>query len=321
MSFMYPYVLALLLLIPFLWMFVKKDRDDLKNYFTSELYKKMVAKNSGLNKRSRKIILLISLAFVIIALARPNIDNGAIKIKRRVANLVVAFDISRSMFANDVYPNRFELAKRKFSSLLDSLKNSQVGVIAFSSKAFLVSPLSDDYLSLKYLVNHIGFDFVSLRGTNFMAPLEITDNLLKNSNQKALLIFTDGGDQIDFKKEIAYAKTHNIKVFIYAIGTKKGGIMKIGNSVVRDRDGNIVITRLNPIIESLAKDSGGVYEEFSFSQNDMRELANVIEKRVNSSKVKESVIRDRIELFEIPLAIAMTLFLVSFSSLPKRDKK
>lgn len=320
MKFMYPYVLLLLFILPIIWIFIKDEKDDLRRYFSDELYKKMVVKGGGLSKRVRKILYLLSLAFVILALSRPYLDNGEIKVKKRVSNLIVAFDISRSMLANDVYPNRFELAKRKFSYLLDFLKDVRVGVVAFSSRAFLVAPLSEDYDSLKYLVNHMRLDFISLKGTNFMAPLEVANSILKNSSQKALLIFTDGGDQSNFSKEIAYAKTHNIKVFIYAIGTQKGGIMETKNGVVRDKDGNVAVVRLNPLVKKLSDATGGFYMKFSFSKDDMKSLANIIKSKL-SSKSKDEVVKKRLELFEVPLIAAIILFLATFSSLPRRGNK
>jgi Ca-activated chloride channel family protein len=317
MQFLYPYVLFLLLLIPVLWIFLGKSKDALKNYFTPELYEKMVAKGGGMSRRSRQALLLASLALGIVALARPVIDNGEIKVKSETTDLVVAFDISRSMFADDVYPNRFSLSQRKFFDLLESLKDTRIAVIGFSSRAFLVAPLTSDYASLRYLVKNMGLDYISLKGTDMMAPLEVTKNLLKNRTKKALLIFTDGGDKKDFSKEIDFAKREGIKVFIYAVGTDKGGVMKVGRDVVRDENGDVVITHLNRAVKSLAESSGGVYKEFSFKSGDMMELATIIKKSLSSSKVKEDVIRDRKELFKIPLMLAIVLFLMSFSSLPK----
>ena len=317
MQFIYPYTLFLLLLIPLLWVVLGKSKDALKNHFTPELFEKMVVKGGGVSRRSRQALLLVSLALGIVALARPVIDNGEIKVKSETTDLVVAFDISRSMFADDVYPNRFSLSQRKFFDLLKSLKETRIAVIGFSSRAFLVAPLTSDYASLRYLVEHMGLDFISLKGTDMMAPLQVTKNLLKNSTKKALLIFTDGGDKNDFSLELDFAKKEGIKVFIYAVGTKKGGVMRVGKDVVRDENGDVVITHLNLAVKSLAESSGGVYKEFSFKSGDMIELAKMIKKSLQSSKVKENVIRDRVELFQIPLMFAIALFLASFSSLPK----
>jgi Ca-activated chloride channel family protein len=317
MDFMYPYLLiSIILLIP-LWLMTERSGSDLRRRFTPELYKKMVARGGGMSRRSRRAILLTAVALGIVALARPVIEKGEIKIRESTIDLVVAFDISRSMFANDVFPNRFELAKRKFSDLLDHMKNARIGVIGFSSRAFLVAPLTRDYASLKYLVTHMGFDYVTLKGTDMMAPLEVTENLLKEKKSKALLIFTDGGDKRDFSKEIAYAKKHGITIFVYAIGTEKGGIMKFDNDVVRDDKGNVVITRLNPAVEKLATETGGVYMPFSFSSSDMARLAEAIHDRLEPTETKEQVIKEQEELFYYPLMLAIFLFILANASLPR----
>ncbi len=321
MSFVHPEWFAALLLLPIVWFAARKSGDSLRSRFTPELYKKMIVPGGGLDPRTRRALLLLASALVITALARPVIEKGEIRLKQKTVDLMVAFDISRSMFADDVYPNRFELARRKFFELLDHLKNTRVGVMGFSSRAFLIAPLTDDYDSLRYLVKHMRLDYVSLRGTDMMAPLEVTDRLMKDRKRKALLIFTDGGDEKDFSKAIAFAKTHGIKVFVYAVGTQKGGVMKDRNGgVVRDKDGHIVVVKLNPAIRKLAEATGGVYMHYSLGSGDMKRLAGEIRRRLVPSDTKERTIRQREELFIYPLALAIALFLAAMSSLPRKDR-
>lgn len=318
MSFLYPWVLALSILLPLLWFAARRQGVDLKRRFAPELYAKMVTPGSGLSRRTRRALLLLSMALGLVALARPVVDKGVIHVKERSADLMVAFDISRSMFADDIYPNRFEFAKRKFFELLDHFREVRVGVVGFSSRAFLIAPLTKDYASLKYLVKHMNLDYVSLRGTDMMAPLEVTDNLLKEKKQKALLLFTDGGDAESFEKEIAFAKSRGIKVFVYAVATPKGGVMKTDRGVVRDEKGEVVVTRLNPAVAKLAEATGGVYMTYSLGSEDMKRLAKEIERRLKPAETKEETIHDRRELFYYPLAAALLLFLASFSSLPRK---
>jgi len=318
MELLYPSVLLLIPLLLPLWFLTDRKEGDLRRRFTPELYRKMVARGGGLSRRSRRALLLGAMALGIVALSRPVIEKGEITVKESTIDLVVAFDISRSMFADDVFPNRFELAKRKFFDLLDHMKNARIGVIGFSSRAFLIAPLTRDYASLRYLVKHLGLDYVSLRGTDMMAPLEVTADLLKEKKRKALLLFTDGGDMKDFSKAADFAKRQGITVFVYAIGTEKGGVMKLENGVVRDDRGNVVVTRLNPAVSKLAEATGGLYMPFSFRSDDMARLARVIESTLEPSDVKERSIKEREELFYYPLAAAMLLFWLSLISLPER---
>jgi Ca-activated chloride channel family protein len=310
-----------LLVIPFMLIFLKgKNGANLEEYFNKELFKKLVVGGSLLNKKLRYYLLLLSIAFAIIALARPYINKGEIKVSKEYVNLVVAFDISKSMQAQDIYPNRLEFAKQKFYELLESFKNARIGVIGFSSRAFLISPLTSDYSTLKYLVKNMNLDYVSLLGTDILEPLKITQELLKDSKHKALIIFSDGGDQESFAKEIEYAKEHNIKVFVYAVATKKGSVIKSGNQVVKDKNGDIVITKLNSHIEELALQSGGAYMPYSLKKGDIKYLVEDLKSKFKATTKEQRSIKDTKELFYYPLMVAILLLFVGLFSLPRRVK-
>ena len=312
--------LALLIIPALLVALLKNDTLALAKYFAPNMLKKMQKRGSGLSKRARVIALVASLSFLIVALARPVVDNGEIKVKSEFIDAVVAFDISKSMQAQDIYPNRLEFAKQKFYELLESFKNARIGVIGFSSRAFLISPLTSDYSTLKYLVKNMNLDYVSLLGTDILEPLKITQELLKDSKHKALIIFSDGGDQESFAKEIEYAKEHNIKVFVYAVATKKGSVIKSGNQVVKDKNGDIVITKLNSHIEELALQSGGAYMPYSLKKGDIKYLVEDLKSKFKATTKEQRSIKDTKELFYYPLMVAILLLFVGLFSLPRRVK-
>lgn len=314
------FLYLLLFLFPLVY-FLKKDATSYERFFSKEILEKLEFGKSGFSKRVRDILLIASSFFIIIALSRPIIDNGEIKVKSSFIDVVVGMDISNSMFANDIYPNRFEFAKRKFEELLGYLKNARVGILGFSQRAFLVAPLSEDYNSLEFLVKNMDASNTSLKGTSFMSALEAANDLYKEKNKKAFLIFTDGGDKKDFSKEIAYAKEHNIAVFVYAIGTKKGGVIKTERGVLKDKRGNIVVVKLNDAIKELALKTGGAYMENSLSSKDMKILADSIREKFKAKVTKESSIRDKKELFYFPLILAIILFFMASFSLPTRSRK
>jgi Ca-activated chloride channel family protein len=236
--------------------------------------------------------------------------------------MVVGFDISNSMFVDDIYPNRFEFAKQKFSTLLKELKDARVAIIGFSSRAFLIAPMTNDYNSLRYLTSNMSLDYVSLKGTSLLSALKSANMLYgeKYKGKKALLLFTDGGDKSDFSKEIEYAKTHNISVFVYATATKKGGVIKTKNGILKDKNGNIVISKLNSAIKELALKSGGAYMEYSLSKSDMKRLSKAIKKRFRAKKDKDLVIKENKELFVYPLFVSVIFLFVSLFSLPQRKR-
>jgi Ca-activated chloride channel homolog len=304
------FLYLLLLLLPLIYL-VKQKKEFVLGQFSAEVFKRIEFKSNRFTKKTRAGILIFSFILIISALARPAIDNGEIKVKSSFVDILVAVDISKSMMADDIYPNRFEFAKNKLFSFLDDLKNIRVGLVGFSSQTFLISPLTEDFNSLKFLVKNLKFEYLNLKGTNIKSVLEVTNDLLKDEKDKILLIFTDGGNEDKYDNEIAYAKTHNINVYIYNIGTLKGGIIK-------DDKGNAILIKLNENIKKLALDSNGAYMEQSLNQNDIKQLSELINNNYKANAEKEEVIKDDKELFYYPLILAIILFFMGIFSLPRR---
>ena len=307
----------LLLLLP-LGYLLKSRGDELSGVFSKEVLQKIKLKNSALSKKWRNVFMLLAIALSIVALARPQIDNGEIKVKSSFINVVTAIDMSKSMFANDVYPNRFEFAKKKFFDSLDYFKNTKIALMGFSTQTFLISPLTQDFSSLKFLGKNLNLDYLNLQGTDILTVLKSSNELFGEEQKKILLMFTDGSDQKEFSKEIAYAKEHNIVLFIYNIGTKKGGVIKDKNGILKDKKGDIVVVKRTDKIKELAMQTGGAYMNYSLAKGDIKLLADTIQNSFKAKEEQNSTIKDRRELFYYPLALAMLFYLMSLFSIPKR---
>ncbi len=311
------YLTLLILALPMLY-FALKNKNSLLSIFSKDTIKKVKASSGGLSQRVRAILLVITYILLIFAIARPQIDNGDIKVNTQSRSLITAIDISKSMLVDDVYPNRFEFAKAKFMELLDKLKSTKVALIGFSTRAFLVSPLTSDINSLKFLAKNLRMRNLNLKGTSILEALKSANNLMKDSKQKAVLIMSDGGDKKDFTQEIEYAKRHNIKVFVYAIGSNKGGVLKENGELVKDKNGNIVVLKRNDAISKLATNTGGVYMIYTLGNQDMAKLAKLLEEKLKIDSTANITIHNREELFYYPLILAtITLFMALFS-LPRR---
>lgn len=304
------FLYLLFLLIPLIYL-IKQKKEFVLGQFSQEVFKRIEFKNNRFSKKTRNILLIFSSIFIIFALARPIVNNGEIKVKSNFVNMLVAMDISKSMMANDIYPNRFEFEKNKLFTFLDELKNIRVGLVGFSSQTFLISPLTEDFNSLRFLVKNLRFDYLNLKGTNIKSVLEVTNDLLKDEQNKILLIFTDGGNEDNYDEEITYAKTHNITIYIYNIGTQNGGIIK-------DDNDNVVLVKLNENIKKLALNSNGAYLQQSLNQNDIKQLSQIINNNYKAKEEQESVIKNEKELFIYPLVIAIVLFVMGIFSLPRR---
>lgn len=316
--------------IEFLWMlvlvipsifFIKTKQQTVEKIFKKDIFKKIQFKNGVMNRATRSFFLIASFVFMVIAFARPVIDNGKIEVKSSFINMVVAIDMSKSMFANDLYPNRFEFAKKKFVGMLKYLKNTKVSLIGFTSQTFLISPLTQDFNSLKFLTSNLNIDNVSLKGTDILNTLKTANDLMSHQDKKILFLFTDGSDKKDFTQELKYAKENHITIYIYGVGTDKGGVIDTPNGAMKDKNGNIVVVKLNENIKNLALQSGGAYMKQTLKKDDLELLANTIKSHFKAKDDGVSTIKDKRELFVIPLSIALLLLFISLFSLPTSRSK
>jgi Ca-activated chloride channel family protein len=283
------------------------------------MLKKMIIGNNI--QHQNIFFLILSFIFLVLSLARPVIENKPIKISTKSLSIICAFDISKSMTTKDIFPNRLVFAKKKFTRLLEILDNEKVGVIGFTSRAFLISPTTNDYSTLNYLVEHINQSTVSIQGSDLLVALESTNNLLKKQTTKIMLVFTDGTDKDNFQKEIKYANEKNIKVFVYAVATKQGSTIpqnEYSDDIVKDNNGNIVLSSLNNSIKKLAIETKGSFLKFSTS-DDLQKLVDDIRVKFNTdNKINDKqIINTDIELFYIPLIFAFIFFIIAVSTFRK----
>lgn len=320
MSFEYPFIL---LLLPFgvglFWMIKKFSFDEKK--FSKRVLSRIAP--DGVKKLSNKkeFFLVLSILFAIISLSKPYIKGKEILINTKSYEVVVGFDISNSMKCDDIYPSRLEFAKQKFYRFLEELKNEKVAILGFSSRAFLIAPPTDDYDSLKFLVKNMQTDYISLKGTNIEEFLKSANELFSSKNsKKAVVIFSDGGDKKSYHDEVEFAQKNGIKVFVYATATKKGGVIKTKEGVLKDKKGDIVIVKLNPAIKTLAIKSGGAYQRYSLAKDDIKSLVQAMQENFSSeTKLSQKKIKNNLELFYYFVLLSiLTLFFALFS-LPKRS--
>ena len=319
MKFLHPEFFYYML-PPFLLFFalIITQKEAVGSYFSDEVMQKLRVAAKGLTLKARNALFALAGFFMIAALAEPVIVDGKIDVEQKSADILIGLDISNSMLANDVYPSRLELAKKKAVEFIRLLKQDRVGVIAFAKGSYLVSPLSFDKEAVAFLLQNLDTTSITEQGTDFMTLLETVKKSSKHSKRKYLLLFTDGGDKSDFSKEIEYAKDNGITVFVLGVGTKRGAPIKMDGGTFMKYHGKIVITKLNEHIADLAVGTGGVFIKVINSDKDIQrmyeEMSHVIEKKTLRTKSIEK----HIPLFYIPLGAAMLLVLIALSSMTKR---
>ena len=291
------------------------------SYFSKNALEKLSVSNQYFSNKARNITLFLSLIFMIIALARPVTNEKINDVKSELNAVVIAIDVSKSMNAIDIYPNRLEFAKTKLLNIIETSKSEAIGVILFAKSAFLLSAVTQDFTSLKLLINNLNTGINFDNGTNIFSTLETTQKLLKDYKSKNLILLTDGADNTDFKNEIEFANKNNINIYTLALGTTQGSVIKQEDgNYLTDSKGNIVNVKLNENIKELSLKTKGGYINFSLNNDDINLILNDI-----NSKSKKEIFDDKkyktyTELFYYPLAIGIFLLLLAFSSFPTFSK-
>jgi Ca-activated chloride channel family protein len=219
MTFLYPYAFLLVLFLPLF--FRKASKIDINP--------KIIA-NKESNK-FKKLFLALGYIFLIIALARPVTDKKEISTNMNLQKVALALDISRSMLAEDVYPNRLEFAKHKMNQFIDKF-NGEIAILGFSNSTFLISPYTSDKGTLKYLLNNINSSYITSSGTD----LQNLINTAKKMGYKDLVVFTDGGD-------VKNLDTNGINLYALLVGTKQGAPIKLKNGNLLTHKGKVVIVK------------------------------------------------------------------------------
>lgn len=321
MSFLRPEILYYLLpLVVVLFGFLLTQKETQEHFFSNEVMKKLAVSANTLSLKTRNFFFFFVIVLVLIALAGPVIEDGEVEVKSKSADIMIALDISDSMLAEDVYPNRLKFAKQKAMDLLKMAPDERIGVVAFAKNSYLVSPMSFDHNAVRFLLGKLSTDSITEKGTDFSALLDVVNKTIKKKGKKYLLILSDGGDKDDFSAEIAYAKEKNIVIFILGIGTLKGAPVKKEDGSFIKRDGNIIVSKLNENISKLATESAGVYIQSIKSDSDIKAMLEEIEANTEQKELKSETVRKFIPLFYYPLGLALLFLLVATSSLYKKEK-
>jgi Ca-activated chloride channel family protein len=227
-------------------------------------------------------------ALLIIALLGPSFGASKKEVKAIGKDIMICIDLSKSMDAFDIQPSRIEKVKFELKKLVQAFSSDRIGLIIFSSEAFMQCPLTYDQNALSLFIETMNTNLVPASGTNFGPPLQLALKKLneKSSNtstqpkSKVIILISDGEDfGEDTQNVVRAVEDQNIKLFTLGVGTTKGGNIATNRGLKTDTKGNVVTTKLNPKeLRSLADKTGGVYFEINESQNDVNRLINTIQK-------------------------------------------
>jgi len=341
MNIKHPEYLPLLLLAlgaVFLLAYAWKRRKQVLKELGSDAQLKTLIPNSNSQKTFlRYSLVFIAFLMIIISLISPRWGYEWKQVETKGTNIMVAFDVSASMMATDISPNRLTRAKIEISKLIDRLQGDRLGLIVFAGDGFLQTPLTHDYLLVKDWLGKISIDSVSEPGTSIKSAIETARKAFKHvaSESKALVIISDGEEQDkETVLEAARAYEEGIKIFTIGIGTEKGSPIELDSGLVKDESGNIVISKLDDtLLKKVAESAGGRYIRSTTGDFHIDQLYfQFINENLKDEVQKSGKTKKWYETYQIFMAIAFLAlileFLLSFSfnwsqifKLPKKKPK
>ena len=266
--FQYGYLLNLLwLIIPLIAVVAYYMRWQLKtekSVFKSNIVNHILPHRNALQDRTKLCLFFMSIVFLILAIANPQIGMKGEKIKGQGLDIMLLLDVSNSMLAEDIQPNRISRSKFFITKFLDQLKHDRVGLVLFAGSSYLQVPLTIDFTSIKMSMPIIDPANFPSQGTNIGEAVTMAGNTLglAESKSKAIVIITDGEDHDqEASAAIETARKNGIKVFAIGIGEEKGAPIPVGNGEYKkDENGNIVMTSFNrSVLENLASIGNGSF--------------------------------------------------------------
>lgn len=264
------------------------------------------------------IALMAALAFIIMAIARPQTGSKLEKGKHKGVELMILLDVSNSMLAQDIKPSRLERAKQAISKLIDKLENDKIGIIVFAGKPYIQLPITTDYAAAKMFVTTITTDMVPTQGTAIGAAITTADlsfNLKDKTKNKAIIVISDGENHEDDAVEAAKSASDN-GIFVHTIGMglPEGSpipVIKNGETTgfKQDADGKTVVTKLNEtMLQEIATAGKGIYVRANNTEVGLNKIMDEIDK-MEKKEYDAKVYSDYEDQFQFFIGLAL-LFLL-----------
>ena len=311
------YLYALLVLIPILLLYFSYlwgRKRATSRFANAALFKRLAPLADNSKNHIKFIIGGLGLIFLIIGWANPQIGTKYEKVQREGVDVIIALDVSKSMLAKDITPQRLMKSKQLISNLIDKMAKDRVGFIVFAGNAYLQVPLTVDYAATKMYLKSINTNMIPRQGTAIAQAVNLANRSFQQDEDKhkALIIISDGEDhQGDADKAIEAATKTGVVVHTVGVGSDKGAPIPINErgEYLKDNEGNIVLSKLNKqMLKEMAKKGNGSYFHI-----DEANLADKIMAEIDAMEGKfidEKVIAEYQSQFPIFLSIAFALLLI-----------
>ena len=305
----------------------RHKRRQLSEFGDPELMAQLMPDASKSRPIVKFALLMGALSLLIIAAARPQYGQQEKTVKRQGIEVMVALDISNSMLAEDVAPNRLDRAKQMLSKMIDNMVDDKVGLVVFAGEAFTQLPITCDYVSAKMFLNTISPKLIPTQGTAIGAALQTAIRSFGSQESdagRAIILITDGENHED--DAIAAAKQAQelgIQVFVIGIGKPEGSPIPVPgtNDYIKDRSGQVVVSRLNEeMCQEIAQAGKGAYVRCDNTNTAMRALQQELD-RIATTDLETTIYADYNEQYQSFVLIALLLLVIDFFILMRQNHR
>ena len=307
------------------WLYNKRKKRQLEEFGDKELVEALMPNASRIRPNVKFGIVMVALAFLVVAAARPQFGQSERTEKRNGIEAIVALDISNSMLAEDVAPNRLDRAKQMLSKLMDNMVNDKVGLVVFAGDAFVQLPITCDYVSAKMFLNSIKPDLIKTQGTAIGQALSTSIRCFgeQSDASRAIILITDGENHEDDAVAVAKrAREEGIQVLVVGIGKPEGSPIPLPgtNNFIKDRQGNVVVSKLNEeMCREIAQAGGGIYVRCDNSNTATKAIQKELDK-LATQEIETQVYTDYNEQFQSFALIALLLLVIDFFIFNRKNK-
>lgn len=320
--------LALLLLIPFFFVIqalvLKLRRNRIRKFGDENLVRQLMPSYSRSKVWVRLTFFALGFFFFVIGLSRPQIGAKIKEHETKGAEIMIALDVSNSMLAEDYSPNRLERAKLAITRLVDKLRDDRIGLIVFAGNSFVQLPITTDYVSAKMFLNSISTDSVPIQGTAIGEAINtaIRSFSAQSEKSRAVIIITDGENhEADPVAAAKQAAEMGIRVFAIGVGSPEGKPIPMDGELLKDKEGNIVVTRLDEaVLQEVASAGNGAYVRAGNSEFGLNPIIDDIRK-MEDEKYNSIVFEEFDEQFMYFMAIALFFFVLEMLIGDRRSKR
>jgi len=327
-----PEYLNLLYLLPLLvalFWYIGRNRKKLLQIFADkELHKTLFPTDSNLKRWTKFVFILLALTCLVFAAANPQVGTKMQEVKQTGIDVFILLDVSNSMMAEDIKPNRLEKAKYQISNLINKLRGDRIGLIIFAGQAYIQIPLTTDYSAANLFLSAVDVNSVPTQGTAIASAINLaTASFDTLSTQKVIIAISDGEDhEGDVQKAVENAIEREIKIYTVGLGSQSGVPIPVYNNrsqlvgFKKDGQGNTVLTKLDEdVLKRIAIDGNGKYFRGTNYEDHLdkiySELSELEQTEFGVKKVTDY--EDRFYYFLIPALILLVLeFFVSEKKSP-----